>query len=70
MICPACDKDVQPLGLATGLQELLAARIHFNKEHRMRVNTIEAAETRVLNEEDAPTGTVWIDVDRDEEWLA
>jgi len=34
------------------------------------VNTVEAAESRVLNENDAPTGTVWIDVDRDADWLA
>lgn len=70
MICPVCDKEVRPFGFATGLQELLAARIHLAKEHHRFRSTFEMAEWRVLDEREIDEiEVVYVDVDKDERWL-
>ena len=75
MICPVvnCRKDVIPAGLPTGLQELLAMRIHLLKDHKIHRNMNQVMEMRVDSEhgsEGEAQGTLVIDVDRlEEKWL-
>ena len=65
-------KEVEPTGLPTGLQELLALRIHLTRDHGIYRDTVQAAELR-SDEENVNAGskgTVRINVDRNEKWLA
>lgn len=74
MRCPiaSCMKDIQPRGLPTGLQEILAMRIHLAKEHGEYRDTLQALELRIDEEHTKvqERETVFIDVDRNERWLS
>lgn len=69
--CPHCKTDVHARGLETGLQEILAYRIHVGRAHGVFVRTDQAAEHRATLEEAGakPTKQIFIDVDRNTRWL-
>jgi len=73
MRCPvaSCMKNIEPIGLPTGLQEILAMRIHLHRDHGIYRDTLEALELR-RDEESVDLKereTIFIDVDRNESWL-
>jgi hypothetical protein len=65
-------KNIEPVGLPTGLQEILAVRIHLARDHGIYKDTKEALELRVDEEsvELTERETVLIDVDQNEKWLS
>ncbi len=74
MICPvaSCRRDVQPMGLPTGLQELLAMRIHLLKDHGVYKSMMAVMALRVDDDHSGMKAneTLWIDVERlEEKWL-
>lgn len=73
MRCPSCDKPVQPLGLPTGFQDLIATRIHLARDHGIRKDTYEVLQIRAEQEDEkleAEGETIFIDTDKEERWLA
>jgi hypothetical protein len=64
-------KNIEPVGLPTGLQEILAVRIHLARDHGIYKDAKEALELRVDEEsvELTERETVLIDVDKEERWL-
>lgn len=72
MYCPLCQNDIQPAGFATGLQELVAFRIHIRKAHKLRYDTFKVNELRAAAENAGLKGKkiIYVDVDRNERYLA
>jgi hypothetical protein len=74
MICPVanCRKDVQPF-FPTGLQEIIAMRIHLARDHQHFRDTLQVLQMRVDDEASKiePKGVVRIDTDdeQNEKWL-
>lgn len=74
MICPVsnCRKDIQPF-FPTGLQEIIAMRIHLARDHQIFRDTLQALEMRVDDEKNQiePTGIIRIDTSDEqlEKWL-
>jgi hypothetical protein len=74
MICPMakCARNVQPVGLPTGLQELLAMRIHLLKDHGVYRSMNQVMELRLDDEHSGmqKREVIWIDVEAlEERWL-
>jgi len=73
MRCPvaSCMKDVEPAGFPSGVQELLAMRIHLARDHGIFRNMIQVMELRCDEEsvEAETKGIVRVDVDANEKWL-
>jgi len=73
MRCPvaSCMKNVEPKGLPTGLQEILAMRIHLHRDHGEYKTTEEVLAMRIDEEavEMRERETILIDVDALERWL-
>ena len=67
--CAICKMDIHAMGLETGLQEILAYRIHLHRDHGVYKNTEEALMHRETLESATPKGMIPIDVDREERWL-
>jgi len=71
--CPvaSCMKDVQPIGLPTGLQELLAMRIHLARDHGLYKTMNQVMALRVDEEsvDLMERETLLINVDQNEKWL-
>jgi hypothetical protein len=65
-------KEIEPTGLYTGLQELLAMRIHLARDHGTRKTMQEVMELRADEEgiPIEPKGIIRINVDRNERWLS
>ncbi len=73
-MCPmvTCRKDVQPTGLPTGLQELLAMRIHLLRDHGVYRSMNQVMELRVDDEDSGMEASeiLWIDVEAlEDNWL-
>jgi hypothetical protein len=73
MRCPvaSCMRDVQPKGFCTGLQELLAIRIHLARDHGIFKDTKDVLELRVDEESiELPSREiVYINVEKNERYL-
>lgn len=71
-MCPSCEKEVRPTGFLTGLQDLLACRIHLKRDHGIYKATDQMAEIRAEQDSEGMKGgdIIFIDVDKEERWLA
>jgi len=64
-------KNIEPFGLPTGLQEILAMRIHLHRDHGEYKTTNDVLAMRIDEESVQLTEkeTLLIDVDENERWL-
>jgi len=73
MRCPiaSCMKNIEPFGLPTGLQEILAMRIHLHRDHGeyRTTNDVLAMRTDEESVQLQEKETLMIDVDENERWL-